>query len=452
MFKLLRFYSIASFLAVLGTAVLIAMFYRQVAIQGIMQLAERGNLALARTALNSVKPELVSYLRSMAQAGPLVIDHAGPPPELADAIDQLMSDRSVVRIKIYNRHGRVVFSTKTTQIGTDQSQNPGFVSAINGRVAAALVYHDTFNAYDQVTEEDNLMQTYIPVRITPTEPIQGVFEIYTDVNDIVRQNERTELIVLMGATLILTMLYVILLLVVRRAAALVESQNQTIRDRTETLEILSARMLKSEESNKKKIAMELHEGLAQTLSAVKLTLESSRRKHSSDDSTDSSLASIIPVLQSAIEDVRTIAAELRPSGIDDLGLLPTIDSVCRNFQRQHPGIQVRQRMGVQEKDIPAALKVILYRIIVLGLDDLALHTESDQIEIALLRDGDTLTLVIDDTPSQCADTEPTTLVGLDPKSESRFAKMLELTTLSGGRFATARPSARHTLVRASWDG
>ncbi|MCI0516679.1 MAG: histidine kinase [Woeseiaceae bacterium] len=451
MFKLLRFYSVASLLAVLATAVLIGLFYRQVAIGGLMQLAERNNLALARTVLNSVKPELIDYLDTVAQPGLLNISHSSPPPELAAAIRTLMRDSSVVRIKIYNQHGVVAFSTKTSQIGTDQRHNPGFISAINGRVADTLVYRDTFNSFDEATEEDNLMQTYIPIRASSIEPAQGVFEIYTDVNDLVHQIERTEFIIIAGVLLILTVLYAALLLVVRRARNIIESQHQTIRERTETLEILSARMLKSEESNKKKVAVELHEGLAQTLSAVKLNLENNRQKIDGDDTVGRSMAAIIPVLQSAIEDVRTIATELRPSSIDDLGLLPTINSLCRSFQQQHPGIRVRQELSLQEKDIPAPLKVILYRIVVLALDDIALHTDSDRILISLGRYGETLTLLIDDAGSEAPDLAAATLVEIDPHAESRFTKMLELTTLSGGSFAAARPSAGRIMLRAAWN-
>jgi signal transduction histidine kinase len=163
------------------------------------------------------------------------------------------------------------------------------------------------------------------------------------------------------------------------------------------------------------------------------------------------MATIIPVLQSAIEDVRMIATELRPSSIDDLGLLTTVNSLCRNFQQQHPGIRVSQDVSLQEKDIPAPLKVILYRIIVLALDDIALHTDSDRIQIALRRDSDALTLLIDDTPSASPDLAATTLIGIDPNPESRFAKMLELTTLSGGDFTAARPAAGRIMLRAAWN-
>jgi signal transduction histidine kinase len=295
------------------------------------------------------------------------------------------------------------------------------------------------------------VQTYIPIRASPAEPIQGVFELYADVNRLVLETEHTEFIIMAGAMLILTALYVVLLLVVRRAHNIIRSQHQTIRERTETLEILSARMLKSEESNKKKIAIELHEGLAQTLSAVKLNLENNQQKINGDDTIGRSMASLIPVLQSAIEDVRTIATELRPSSIDDLGLLPTINSLCRKFQQRHPGIRITQDVSLQEKDIPAPLKVILYRIIVLALDDIALNTDSDQVMIALRRDGETLTLLVDDTPSESPDMAATTLIEVDPNPESRFAKMLELATLSGGSFAAARPAAGRMMLRAAWN-
>lgn len=115
--------------------------------------------------------------------------------------------------------------------------------------------------------------------------------------------------------------------------------------------------------------------------------------------------------------------------------------MCRNFQRQHPGIRILQDLPLQEQDIPAPLKVILYRIVVQALD---------QIALALRRDGEALTLLVDDTPSGAPDASATTLIGIDPAPESRFSKMLELTTLSGGSFAAARPSAGRIVLRASW--
>lgn len=451
MFKLLRYYSVASLVAVLATAALLTGFYRHVAIQGIVELAERGNLTLARAAMNPIKPVLIEFLGATENLRPnRAAPHPPLPPALLDSINSLLQDRSVVRIKLFNRHGVVVFSTKPSQIGNAQNHNSGFEIAINGGVGNNLVYRDTFNSFDGATEEDNLMQTYIPVRASPAEPIQGVFELYTDVTRLVHQTERTEFIILAGAILILSALYAALVLIVHRANSVIELQQRTIHDRTETLAVLSAQMLKSEESNKKKIAFELHEGLAQTLAALKLKVESCWR-HKADDATGGSLDSIIPVLQEAIQEVRTIATDLRPPSLDDLGLLPTINWFCREFEVQHPDILIERQISLHEQDIPAPLKVIIYRIIVSVLNDLAQHPSTGRIHLGLWLEEDRLTLLIDDTATEMLDRTVIPLANIDPELRAGFARMEELTTLSGGTFKASHHSGGGTTLHASWN-
>jgi len=448
-FKLLRFYSIASLAAVLVTAVLLAWLYRQVAISGIVQLAERTNMTLANAAMNPIKPVLFEFLDTAADFGRGSATPPPLPPELINSIKALMQDRNVVRVKIFNRHGVVVFSTKPSQIGDDQNPNEGFNIAINGGVGSSLIYRDTFNAFDRATEEDNLMQTYLPVRASPAEPIHGVFELYTDVNRLVHQTERTEFIVVTGSVLILSLLYGTLILIVRRANKTIELQQRTISERTETLELLSAQMLKSEEANKQKLALELHEGLAQTLAALKLKAENGKQDHA-DDATAGSAQSIIPALQEAIQEVRTLATDLRPSSLDDLGLLPTINWLCRELEQRHPDIRIERHIALQEQDIPKPLKAILYRVIVSVLNDLAQHTRSGSVHLGLWLDGDTLTLLIDDTAAEALDTTAVPMAKIDPRLRAGFARMEELTTLSGGTFSASAHSGGGTALRASW--
>lgn len=451
MFKLLRYYSVTSLVAVLATAALLTWFYRQVAIEGIIQMIEQGNLTLARAAMNPIKPALLEYLIATEDRRPDSASHPPLPPVLLASINSLMQDKSVVRIKIFNRHGVVVFSTKPSQIGNGQNHNQGFIVAISGGVASALTYRDTFNSFDGATEDDNLMQTYIPVRASPAEPIHGVFELYTDVNGLVHQTERAEFIIMAGAILILSALYAALVLIVRRANTIIEMQQRTILDRTETLELLSSHMLKSEESHKQKIAFELHEGLAQTLSAIKLKMEHRQHNHKTGDAAAGPEDSIIPILQQAIQEVRTIATDLRPSSLDDLGLLPTINWLCREFEAQHPGSRIKRQISLQERDIPKPLKVILYRIIVSVLDDMAQHKNTGRIQLALWLDDDALILLIDDTPAEALDRTVTPLMNIDPQLRAGFARMEELTTLSGGVFKASHHSGGGTTLRAAWN-
>ena len=450
MFKLLRYYSVASLVAFLVTAVLLTWFYRQVSVQGIVDLTERSNLTLARAAMSPMKPALLEFLAATANFRPNSASPLPLPPELKESIETLMQDRTIARVKIYNHKGVVVFSTWPAQIGGDQSHNQGFITAINGGVASTLVYRDTFNQFDRATEKDNLGATYIPVRAGPAEPIQGVFEIYADVNHLVLLSERTEFIIMAGATLILLVLYAVLVLIVRHANTTIKLQQRTIRERTETLELLSGHMLKSEESHKKKLAFDLHEGLAQTLAALKLQLENGRQRRECVAAPEC-VESIIPVLHEAIQEVRAIATDLRPPSLDDFGLLPTINWLCRELEQRHPRIRIERQISLLERDIPPPLKIVLYRIIVSVLDDMAQHINTGRIHLALWLDDNNLILLIDDTATEALDTTTIPLLNIDPELRAGFARMEELTTLSGGEFRASHHSGGGTTLRAAWN-
>jgi signal transduction histidine kinase len=447
----LRYYSFAGLVAILATLLTLFWFYRQVAIQGIYQLAERSNLTLARSALGSMRPDLIEYLNATLRSRATGTVHPQLPAVLAESVRNLMQDHTVVRVKFYNREGIVVYSNRHEQIGADQHNNLGFRAAIAGRITNDLVYRDHFNSFDGSTEDDNLMQTYLPVRASPADPIQGVFEIYTDVNNLASQTERTEFIIMLGALVILLATYGAVVLVVWRAANIIEMQQRTIRERTQTLEVLSAQMLKSEESNKKKIAHELHEGLAQTLSAIKLYVENLSSADKEDPGSPQPIGAIIPILHDAIQEVRAIATELRPSSIDDIGLLLTLQRLCREFEQRHPGLRIDLQTPLDESDIPARLKIILYRIVTSVFDDMAHTSSADQIGLGLWRDSMTLTLLIDDTASGDLDKTAQPLANIDPQLSAGLARMEELTTLSGGQFKASYHAGGGTTLRASWN-
>ena len=450
MLRLHRYYLSAGLVALFVTLVLLVGFYRQVAIHGIAEQAERGNLTLARTALNSVKPVLLEYLRHTDY---LRTDNAmrpALPPQLAEAIRNLMMDRAVVRVQIFNRHGRIVFSNRYALIGSDQRDNQGFVSAINGKVSNSVVYRDTHNDFDGGVEADNLMQTYLPVQATQAHPVQGVFEIYTDVNHLADQTEHTRFFIIVGALLILSAMNAAVV-VIWRAGNIIDSQQRTIRERTNTLEVLSSHLLKSEELHKQKIAFELQEGLAQTLSAIKLHVENIGTRDENDNAKAQAFETIVPVLRDAIQEVRTIATELRPSSIDDLGLLLTLQRLCREVEQQHPHIRIHPQLSLEESDIPSPVKIILYRIVASVLDDMAQASGGGTIHLALWRDDKELAVMIDDTAADALDQTAVPLANIDPQLSAGFARMEELTTLSGGSFSASHHARGGTTLQATWN-
>lgn len=449
MLKLTRLFFVISMLSIVVTTALLTLFYRQVTIRATANLARASSLTLAQTALISVRPELDDYLAAVARAAPEDFAAQRLAARLTEIVKELMRDSLVARVNLFDRRGVVIFSTDRDQVGQRQANNAGFISAINGRIASNLIYRDIFNRFGNETEAANLMETYVPVRAGAMEPVDAVFESYTDVSPLVPHNQRATFIVLTGVGLVLLLLYGVLILVVRRVRKVIESQQHGINERIAALEMLSAKMLSGDEMEKKKLAFGLHEGLAQTLATIKMRIEHGLVRFAASKVNDESLASIIPVLQSAINDVQTIATGLRPSSLDELGLLPTIDWFCREFELLHPAIGVEAEIAVHEIDVPSPLKIVIYRIVESAFTNIARYDNTDQIELALRLDDGAITLTIDDT-SRDSRYAGTAERDTDSDLQSSFAEAQERTTLSGGSFRIARSKSGGVALHASW--
>lgn len=224
---------------------------------------------------------------------------------------------------------------------------------------------------------------------------------------------------------------------------------ELIRGRTAALASLSAKMLSSDEMEKKKLAFGLHESLAQKLVTIKMYAERKLGRPATSGEHDESLAAIIPLLQSAIDEIEITATALRPSSLDELGLLPTIEWFCRNFDGLHPAIQLNAELSVEEHEVPAPLKVVIYRVVESALTSIARYETTDRIDIALRRDNGSIALTIDDTstdPRYAAPAERLT----DADLQLPFGEAQERTILSGGSFSIARHKAGGITLRALW--
>jgi len=449
MFKLLRFYSVISFIIIFLTAALLTLFYRQVTMPWIEHLAKTNNLAVAQTALNFVGPELVTYLDAETSANKREIVSHKLPAELAAHIRRVMRDTTVSRIAIYDRNGQPIFSTHATPAAPPHAINPGFLTALGGHISGSMIFRDTFDSLKGSTATDNLMQTYTPIRSEQTGSVLGVFETHTDMSHLIEESDRLMFSILVGAEVILALLYAILFLVVRHARNIIAAQQETIKERTASLKILSENLLQREESSKKKIATDLHEGLAQTLSAIKLNVENTELTKASGANAQS-LGAIVPVLQNAIHEVRAIATELRPSSLDDLGLLPTINWFCREFEHRHPEIRIQREISLPEHKIPSQLKIVIYRIIESAFQNIAKYSSTDQIRFVLHLTDDMIHLIIGDTPAM----QPAiaTIARFAPGTgpQLRFAEIKERTSLSGGAFSTSMKKAGWITLHSSW--
>jgi len=235
-FELLRYFSIASLVAIVMGATLSGMFYRQLALTDLTELGERETVALTQAFANSIWPQFAPFLTSAAALAPDQLQRHPETARLRKTIIAQMGGLSVVRVKIYDLTGLTVFSTEPSQLGEDKSGNPGFLSARAGKPASTLTYRGQMDSFEGIIENRNILSSYVPIRRgDPGGPIEGVFELYSDVTPLLDRIKSTQLKVVIGSVLVFASLYLVLFFIVRHADRTLRRQENERKQAAEAL-------------------------------------------------------------------------------------------------------------------------------------------------------------------------------------------------------------------------
>jgi signal transduction histidine kinase len=216
----------------------------------------------------------------------------------------------------------------------------------------------------------------------------------------------------------------------------------------ERLRSLSARILEAQENERKLVARDLHDSIGAGLTAVRFALEqkiSSMGREDSSSHKAMSLERIMDMIREIIEETRRISSNLRPSILDNLGLLPAIRSLCRQCEEIHKYMNIEVQFDVREDDIPEKLKIVLYRVVQEAINNTTKHSGADQLVVRLMLRDARLELLISDNGK-----------GFDwQDNDSNEAKiggrglqgMYERMMLSGGEITIDSQKGRGTSVR-----
>ena len=433
-FHLLRYFILTSLLIILTTAILMQFIYRRAAVGTIIILGETINITLAQTALSSMRPQLLEYLKRMEDATAEDARNQTVPTELSQAFQRLINETAIVRIKVYNRQAVVIYSTLSSQIGQVQLDNRGVLNALSGHTMSELIYRDSFNRFDKEQSESNLIQTYLPALNEPLGETMGAFEIYFDVNFLVKHTEHFQLLMLFSSCGIFLLMFALLVGSVWRANIVMARQDQVIRERTHMLEFLTAQMLSDQEDEKKNIAHGLHESVAQTLCGIKVRLETMAREVDKSSPLVDSFASLTGYLQEAISETSAIAMRLRPSSLDEFGLIETLMEFSKDLEKSHPQLSIELLTEAAEEDITQSLKIIIFRIVQDTLNNLATQSEADQVKLVLRSDNGSIELEIEENSRPYARKSGST----GERIYKAILPMRERTLLSGGDFSSSQ--------------
>jgi signal transduction histidine kinase len=162
------------------------------------------------------------------------------------------------------------------------------------------------------------------------------------------------------------------------------SRYSEISNARESLQDLSARLLAAQEEERKAIARELHDEVGQSLTGVLLEMAnlSTLSRALKTDALEAKSAEIKKLVEDSIAVVRNMALLLRPSMLDDLGLLPALQWQAREITRRS-GIGVKLAAEGLPENLRDDLKTCIYRIVQEALHNVMQHSDARAVRVSI---------------------------------------------------------------------
>ena len=217
-----------------------------------------------------------------------------------------------------------------------------------------------------------------------------------------------------------------------RAAVAVEIRQRVARDALQ-------RVVNAQELERRRLARELHDETGQALTSILLGLRGLEEVHDAA-ALKATVAEVRDLVRSTLQDVRRLAVELRPTALDDFGLVAALERLTDNFAEQ-TGIAVEFVSNLPgDGRFAPEVETVLYRLVQESLTNIVKHARAKSVSIVLTRKPESVSVIVEDDG-----------VGFDPGRETGdgigLLGMRERVGLFGGRVVLeSRPGAGTTIV------
>jgi PAS domain S-box-containing protein len=224
-----------------------------------------------------------------------------------------------------------------------------------------------------------------------------------------------------------------------------EQLHATERERSADLRQFAISVQRAQEEERLRISRELHDDLCQRLSGMKFRVEALEGEVTPEVSRG--LGYFTQELDRAITEVRRISSNLRPSALDDFGLVIALRMLCKDFEKRN---NIRATFHLGDSDFTGVnpqIEIALYRIAQEALSNTARHANATCVALHLLMDGAFLRLIVEDDGMGFQWEEVTRERG--PGHGLGLINMRERTELLGGRFEVDSATNQGSTIAVS---
>ncbi len=217
---------------------------------------------------------------------------------------------------------------------------------------------------------------------------------------------------------------------------------ETLRESENRVRFFASQCLTAQETERKRVAGELHDSIAASLGAMRFRIDKIAEEMKQGNGSPESLQDLGSKVTEINNEVRRIMADLRPSILDDLGIIAAMNWFCREYQKTYSHISVENQIGVSEPEVPDSLKTPIFRIFQEAMNNIAKHSQADRVSLYLREVEGSIELTIKDNGKG---------VDLDTVRKGLgLSTMRERAKLSGGSYDLESVIGGGTTIRASW--
>jgi PAS domain S-box-containing protein len=184
----------------------------------------------------------------------------------------------------------------------------------------------------------------------------------------------------------------------RRAQMEIQANEAALRASSVELQSLAGRLIAAQESERTRIARDLHDDVSQQLAGLSIALSGLRRRVGAVQAGGDLLGDVSSLQQRTValaENIRQLSYDLHPGVLQHAGLVAALTAHCADFQREQ-GLEVTLRVENEFASIAPSAALCLYRVAQEALRNTARHARARHAEVRLVRTGNSAELTIAD--------------------------------------------------------